>query len=275
VAVEGNQERLQRILASAGIASRRAAEQYILDGRVSVNGQTVDALGAKANPISDDIRVDGKSIRPQHLRYVMLNKPVGFITTMNDERGRASVMSLVSSPERIYPVGRLDRDTEGLLLLTNDGVVAHRVMHPSFGLEKEYEVLCPFLPPPTLLAKLRSGIRVDGKVVKPSEARLLRETSKGVVIRVTIHEGMTHVVRKMLTAVQIPIIALRRTRIGPLNVAGIAIGEHRDLKPGERLSLFEALKIDEPARSYDKPSGREPVPRAQKTRVPSPEGEGR
>ncbi len=141
-------------------------------------------------------------------------------------------------------MGRLDRDTEGLLLLTNDGLVAHRVMHPSFGLAKEYEVLTHAPPSPEKLAKLRAGVRVDGKRVVPEEARILRETGKGVVIRVTIHEGMTHVIRKMMSALEIPVSALRRTRVGPLTVTGLPVGEWRDLRPGEVATLFEALRID-------------------------------
>jgi 23S rRNA pseudouridine2605 synthase len=239
-------ERLQRIISAAGIASRRAAEQIILEGRVTVNGRVIDQLGAKADPAADDIRVDGKLVRPQNPRYVMLNKPTGYITTMRDERGRRTVMELVDAPTRIYPVGRLDRDTEGLLLLTNDGLAAHRIMHPSFGLEKEYEVLTPFMPSPETLARLRAGVRVDGKIVRPSEARVLRETKRGVVLRVTLHEGMTHVVRKMMSGLNVPVLALRRTRIGPLSVAGLPVGASRELRPGEVSTLFEALKLDDP-----------------------------
>ncbi|MGH2548143.1 MAG: pseudouridine synthase, partial [Thermomicrobiales bacterium] len=134
-------ERLQRILSSRGVASRRVAEELIVAGRVSVNGNTVTELGTKADPANDEIRVDGKVVRPQRRRYVMLNKPRGYITTTSDDRDRQTVMELVQTPERLYPVGRLDRDTEGLLLLTNDGELANRVMHPKFGLEKEYHVL--------------------------------------------------------------------------------------------------------------------------------------
>jgi 23S rRNA pseudouridine2605 synthase len=245
---DGSQERLQRILAAAGVASRRASEQYILDGRVSVNGTVVRTLGTKADPTVDDIRVDGKPLRPQTPRYVMLNKPRGYITTTSDEKGRRTVMELVPSHERLYPVGRLDRETEGLLLLTNDGVVAHRIMHPSFGLEKEYEVLTPELPSPHVLAGLRSGVRIDNRLVEPSEARVLRETDRGVVLRLTLHEGMHHVVRRMMDEVEIPVISLRRTRVGPLTIRGLPTGNSRDLRPGELASLFEALSIDESRR---------------------------
>jgi len=242
--IDENLERLQRILSSAGVASRRTAELYIVDGRVSVNGKTVTQLGAKADPAADDIRVDGKPIRPQTPRYVMLNKPSGFITTTKDERGRRTVMELVPSQERLYPVGRLDRDTGGLLILTNDGLVAHRIMHPSFGLEKEYEVLTPLPPPPEVLRRLLEGIVIDNRQVKPSEARILREIDKGVLLRISIHEGVNHVVRKLMDAVQIPVIKLQRTRVGPLSVAGLPVGAHREMRAGELASLFEALSID-------------------------------
>lgn len=253
-------ERLQRILSAAGVASRRSAEQLIIDRQVSVNGVIVDQLGSKADPINDEIRVNGKLVRPQSPRYVMLNKPDGYITTMQDERGRPTVMELLDSKVRVYPVGRLDRDTEGLLLLTNDGLVAHRVMHPSFELQKEYEVLTPSMPHPAQLTRLRAGVRVDGKKIVPEEARILRESSRGVVIRVTVHEGMNHVIRKMMSGVEIPVLALRRTRIGPLTMAGLPVGTYRELWPGEIGSLFEALKIDLPG---DEAQEREPARRTR------------
>jgi len=134
-------ERLQRILAARGVASRRAAETLITEGRVAVNGQIVTELGTRANPATDEIRVDNEIIRQPPLRYLMLNKPTGYITTTSDERDRWTVMDLVRVSERVFPVGRLDRDTEGLLLLTNDGDIAHRIMHPRYKLTKEYHVL--------------------------------------------------------------------------------------------------------------------------------------
>jgi 23S rRNA pseudouridine2605 synthase len=251
-------ERLQRILAAAGIASRRNAEQYILDGRVTVNGEVVNRLGAKADPAGDDIRVDGKPLRPQVRRYLLLNKPEGYITTTSDERGRQTVMELIQTRERLYPVGRLDRDTEGLLLLTNDGLVAHRVMHPSFELDKEYEVLTPTRPDQATLDHLRKGVRVDGKIVRPSEARILRESTKGFVLRVTLHEGLHHVVRKMMSALGIPVLTLRRTRIGPLSLAGLPVGASRDLRQGELASLMEALKIEESVTPESRPAKSSP-----------------
>ncbi|MER3438536.1 MAG: rRNA pseudouridine synthase, partial [Chloroflexota bacterium] len=139
-------ERLQRVLAERGVASRRKAEELIRAGRVTVDGRVITELGTKVDPERAEIRVNGKLIRPQPKRYILLNKPSGYITTTKDERNRRTVMDIVQVPERVYPVGRLDRDTSGLLLLTNDGELANRIMHPRYGLEKEYHVLTPVRP---------------------------------------------------------------------------------------------------------------------------------
>ena len=238
-------ERLQRILASRGVASRRAAEELIREGRVSVNGTVVTELGTKADPRRDEIRVDNRVIRPQALRYLILNKPTGYITTVKDERDRWTVMDLISVPERVFPVGRLDRDTEGLLLFTNDGDVANRVMHPSYGLAKEYQVLTRDRPHPQQLERIRRGIVIDGRRIVPQEVRLLRESADGIIITITVHEGMFHLVRRIMEVAGIEVERLRRARIGPLSIAGLRIGEWRDLTPGEQSTLFEALRLTE------------------------------
>jgi pseudouridine synthase len=236
-------ERLQRVLASRGVASRRASEGLITAGRVSVNGRVVTELGTRVDPVKDVIRVDGKTLPRQRPRYILLNKPSGFITTVNDERQRWTVMDLVQVPERVYPVGRLDRDTQGLLLLTNDGTVANRVMHPRYGLTKEYHVITARRPTDLQLQKLRDGIRVNDRLVVPDECRLLRETREGVVIRIVLHEGIYHVVRVMMQAVGIVVDKLRRVRLGPLAMQGIPPGAWRDLTPGELLQLYEAVGL--------------------------------
>ncbi len=252
-------ERLQRILAHAGVASRRAAEEMIRAGRVTVNGQVVTEMGAKADPARSTIRVDGTPIRRQQLRYILLNKPRGYITTTSDERDRWTVLDLVQVKQRVYPVGRLDRITEGLLLLTNDGEIANRVMHPRFGLAKEYHVLTTQRPSDVTLQRLRNGISLDGKLIVPDEVRLLREERDGIWLRVDLHEGMTHVVRRMMEAAGIPVERLRRVRIGPLTVSGIPLGAWRDLTPGELAGLIEALKLDRP------PTAQDHAPRYAKT----------
>ena len=234
-------QRLQRILSSFGVASRRASEALILEGRVSLNGRVVRELGTKANPYRDTIRVDGHLVRPPAMRYILLNKPKNTITTASDERGRRTVMDFVDVKERIYPVGRLDRDTEGLMLLTNDGDLANRIMHPSYVIDKEYEVTTTGRPTAAAMARLQNGIELDGKLVVPSSCRIARQEKDAFVIKMTVHEGLNRMVRRMMEKAEIPVTGLRRTRLGPLSVAGIASGSWRDLRSGELNSLFEAV----------------------------------
>jgi len=236
-------ERLQRVLAGRGVASRRASEEMIKAGRIAVNGQTVTELGTRVDPVHDEIRVDGKVLRGQRPRYILLNKPSGFITTVQDERQRWTVMDLIDVQERIYPVGRLDRDTQGLLLLTNDGNLANRVMHPRYGMTKEYHVFTTTRPTSAQLQKIKDGIRIAGRLVVPDECRLLRETGEGIVIKVVLHEGIYHVVRQMMATVGIEVDRLRRVRLGPLTIQGIPSGSWRDLTAPELLQLFEAVGL--------------------------------
>lgn len=247
-------ERLQRVLAQRGVASRRASEQLIVEGRVKVNGDVVTELGTRVHPAKDQITVDGKTIGRQKPRYLVLNKPPGFITTTSDERSRWTVMDLIKVPERVYPVGRLDRDTQGLLLFTNDGEVANRVMHPRYELAKEYHVVTNRRPNDGQLQDLRDGVLVQDVLVIPDEIRLLRETTEGVVIKLVLHEGMFHVVRQMMDKVRIEIVKLRRHRVGPISVTGIHLGAWRDLTPGELEQLFEA--VDLPRADADKANNR-------------------
>lgn len=236
-------ERLQRVIAARGVSSRRSAEELITGGRVSVNGQTVTELGTRVNATADEIRVDGKVLRPQRLRTVLLNKPPGYITTTQDDRERRTVMELVTTRERLYPVGRLDRDTEGLLLLTNDGELANRIMHPRYRLAKEYHVLTTGRPPERVFQRLRDGIRIDNRHVVPDEVRLLRETREGIWIRLVVHEGFYHAVRRLMEAVNIPVVRLRRHRVGPVSVQGVDSGTFRDLSAGELAQLAEAVHL--------------------------------
>ena len=238
---------MQRVLAARGAGSRRRSEDLIRAGRVSVDDQIVTTLGTKVDPRRARIRVDGKLLTPQKLVYQMLNKPRGFITTASDERDRRTVMELVRVPARIYPVGRLDRDTEGLLLLTNDGEVANRVMHPRYGLTKEYQVLTYARPGADVFRRMHRGIRLDDKFVVPDEFRILRETREGLILKIVLHEGMNHVVRRLMEAVEIPIERLRRVRVGPITLAGLALGASRPLSNGELVNLLEALRISRPS----------------------------
>jgi 23S rRNA pseudouridine2605 synthase len=288
-------ERLQRILAARGVSSRRNAEELIRAGRVTVDGDVVTELGSKADPIRAVIRVDGKLLKPQRARYILLNKPRGYITTVSDERDRSTVMDLVEIPERVYPVGRLDRDTEGLLLLTNDGDVANRVMHPRYKLTKEYHVLTLSRPTDAVLQRIRDGLTIEGKRIVPEEVRIVRESSEGLILKIVVHEGINHLVRRMMDAVGIPIERLRRMRVGPLTVTGIQPGTWREMTHGEVRGLLEALhldlaekgeeierlarsvpvKIERPARPAPRPRAQQPDPLAEldtpRPRGPRPE----
>jgi 23S rRNA pseudouridine2605 synthase len=237
-------ERLQRVLSAAGVASRRKAEELIQSGRVSVDGQVVTKLGTRVDPLRARIKVDGKPVRQQAFRYIVMNKPSGLITTTSDERDRRTVMELLPAKPRLFPVGRLDRDTEGLLLFTNDGEVANRVMHPRYKLTKEYLVLTPQKPSDRVMLRIRDGVEIDGKRVVPHEFRIVRETAEGVLLSVVVHEGMNRIVRRMMESAGIEVIKLSRVRVGPLSVAGIPSGGYRDLTSGELTSLLQSLHLD-------------------------------
>ncbi len=238
-------ERLQRVIASYGITSRRKAETMIVDGRVSVDGQVVRELGVRVDPARQEIRVDGQLMHWERRRYLVLNKPSGYITTAADERGRRTVLDLVDVPERVVPVGRLDRKTCGLLLLTNDGELIYRVTHPRFELEKEYEVELDGFPPPAALERLRKGVIVDGVKVEPSQIRPLRNDESGTVLRVVIHEGRNRIVRRMMERIGYPVLRLERTRLGPLQIRGLPVGGWRDLTGGELSQIRESVGLGE------------------------------
>ena len=239
------EERLQKVLAARGIASRRKAEELITAGRVKVDGKVVTELGTKVDPDHRNIEVDGKLARSRRARYILLNKPSGYITTMSDERGRRTVADLVDVSERVKPVGRLDRPTSGLLLFTNDGELAYRVSHPKFGVEKEYQALLDGFPPPEVLKRLRRGITIDGTRIYPTVVRPLRQTEEGTVVQIVIHEGRNRIIRRIFEAVGYPVLRLRRTRIGPLQLGPIPRGAWRDLTPGELSQIMEVVGMGE------------------------------
>jgi pseudouridine synthase len=228
--------RLQKILSQAGIASRRAAERLIAEGRVSINGATVTEMGVKADP-ADDIRVDGRRVRAaERKRYILLYKPPGFVTTRSDPQRRRTVLDLlVGVREYVYPVGRLDYDTEGLLLLTNDGDLAARLTHPRHGVDRTYEARVAGMPDSRALERLRTGIPLDGHRTLPADAAVLNagRADKDAVVRLTIREGRNRQVRRMLEAVGHPVQSLKRTRIGPLSDRYLKPGTWRELTPEE------------------------------------------
>jgi 23S rRNA pseudouridine2605 synthase len=244
--------RLQKILSQAGVSSRRAAEKLMAEGRVSVNGKTIFELGTKADPAKDDIRVDGRRIKSaERPRYILLNKPRGFVTTRSDEKRRKTVLDLLEGVrEYVYPVGRLDYDTEGLLILTNDGDLAAALTHPRHGVERTYEARVAGMPDERAIEKLRTGVPLDGKRTLPAQVLLLnsgRRDADGVLI-ITITEGRNRQVRRMLEAVGHPVDRLKRTKIGPIGDRRLPVGAWRDLSAEEVRKLKAAARPDESVR---------------------------
>jgi pseudouridine synthase len=264
-------DRLQKILSQAGIASRRAAEKLIADGRVTVNGRTILEMGTKADLATDDIRVDGSRVKGvQRHRYIVLCKPAGFVTTRKDPQKRHTVMDLLAGVrEYVYPVGRLDYDTEGLLLLTNDGELAARLTHPSHGIERTYEAHVAGMPDDEALERLRRGIPLDGRRTLAADARLLntRTTDREGVLLLTIREGRNRQVRRMCEAVGHPVRELRRTRIGPISDRHLRPGEWRDLSEREVTSLRRAAEADVPRPRGAAAAARRAAPTASRQRA--------
>lgn len=253
--------RLQKIIAAAGIASRRAAEKLIAEGRVQVNGTTVTELGTKADPEVDDIRVDERRVKqPQRHRYFLLNKPRGYVTTRSDPEHRPTVLDLLKGVrEYVYPVGRLDFDSEGLLILTNDGDLAATLTHPKHEVERVYEAQVLGVPDSHDIERLSRGIVLDGRRTAPAQIELLRERrTEGdtSVLRVTIHEGRTRQVRKMADAIGHPVRTLKRVRIGPIADKNLKLGSYRELTPEEVRKLRYAGRQTQPKASQPKKTNR-------------------
>jgi 23S rRNA pseudouridine2605 synthase len=247
------EERIQKIMAAAGIASRRAAEEIILEGRVRVNGAVVTELGAKADPDKDHIKVDGKLINPKQPKtYLMLNKPAGCVTTMFDPEGRPTVTSLLKGVKtRVYPVGRLDYDTEGLLLLTNDGDFAFRVTHPSHELPKTYQVKIKGVLEDRQIENLEQGVFLkDGKTA-PAKVKKLRKEETNSWVEITIHEGRKRQVRRMIDHTGHSVIKLKRVRVGNLGLGDLPLGSFRHLTPDEVKALQDMAQGGDVARAGD------------------------
>lgn len=239
--VEG--ERLQKLLARAGVASRRASEELIKAGRVAVDGRVVRELGARARP-GQRITVDGKPIGPGERKvYVVLYKPRGVVTTALDTHGRPTVVEAVKTTERVYPVGRLDVDSEGLVLLTNDGELAHRITHPRFGLEKVYRVLVQGKPSAEALRRLREGVELDGRMTAPARVEVLGEQNGSTWLEFVIREGRKRQVRRMSEAVGHPVSRLIRVRMGPISIGSLKPGEYRPLRSEEVRAIYKAVGL--------------------------------
>jgi 23S rRNA pseudouridine2605 synthase len=251
--------RLNKLLSTAGIASRRAADTLIEQGRVQVNGHVVTALGSKADPERDDVRVDGRRLAaaPER-RYLLMHKPAQVMSTRHDPQRRRTVMDLLAQAGvrgYFYPVGRLDYDSEGLLLITNDGTLAERAAHPRTGLPRTYEARVEGVPDERDLDRLRRGVILDGRKTQPARVQFLRvipsKAGPQTVLEITIHEGRNRQVRRMCDAIAHPVARLRRTRFGPIADPSLSPGQVRDLRPAELKALHEALAgaAPRPARS--------------------------
>jgi len=245
-------ERLQKVLAQAGIASRRKCEEYIVSGRVEVNDVKVTELGVKVDPTTDVIKVDGKRINQQKKLYLMLNKPKGVITSSKDPEGRKVVTEFLPGiKERVYPVGRLDYDTEGLLILTNDGEFANLLTHPKHHVPRTYHATVRGQLHGNILDKLKSGVKLDDGVTAPAEADYhdINPEKNETVVAITIFEGRNRQVRRMFEAVKHPVIRLKRVMFGPQGLTGLPRGKYRHLTPQEVKELQEAALNPQPSQN--------------------------
>ncbi|HZU04854.1 MAG TPA: pseudouridine synthase [Chloroflexota bacterium] len=249
------EQRLQKVLAHAGVASRRAAERLVVEGRVAVNGAVVRTLGTRVDPERDVLTVDGRPVRVDvRPVYVLLHKPRGVVSTARDERGRPTVLDLVRVEQRVYPVGRLDADSEGLLLLTNDGELAYRLTHPRHAVPKEYHVLVRGQVSERALARLRAGVRLPEAQrldmalrARADAVAVLGREKTGTWLCLVLHQGWKRQIRRMLAAVGYPVERLIRVRIGGLTLGNLPVGHWRVLSPAE---VARALERGDAAADY-------------------------
>lgn len=236
-------ERIQKILARAGIASRREAERMILEGRVMVNGRVLDQLGFKADPQRDHIKVNGKRIlRPEPKVTFLLNKPRGYLSSVKDPAGRPTVMDLLKGVKwRVYPLGRLDFDAEGLLLLTNDGDLAYGLSHPKFSIRRTYWAKVEGLPDEKELVRLKRGVRLEDGEAKALSIRILRKTEKHSWVEAVVTEGRNHLVKRMFSSIGHPVLKLKRVGFGPIKLENLPVGQYRLLTEEEMESLKKTM----------------------------------
>ncbi|MDM8000384.1 MAG: pseudouridine synthase [Dehalococcoidia bacterium] len=237
-------ERLQKVLAAAGLGSRRACEQIIADGRVSVNGKVVTVQGTRVDPAADAVEVDGIRLDTQvEPRYFLLHKPPGYLTTMEDPHGRPTVLDIFKENGRFFPVGRLDMESRGLLLITNNGFVAHRLTHPRFRIDKTYVARVSGQVSPGVLRQLREGVELEEGRTSPARVRVVGREGDSTVLEFVIHQGWKRQIRRMCEAVGLRVTDLMRTRLGPLTIAGLPEGRWRELRPSEVDALLNVLRL--------------------------------
>jgi len=237
-------ERLQKFLSRAGVASRRAAEEIIRAGRVAVNGQVVAEMGVKIDPGRDVVRVDGRTVKvTAAARTVMLHKPYGYVCTLSDPQGRRVVTELLGKQAgRLYPVGRLDYDATGLLLLTNDGELAYRLTHPSYLVPRTYRVTVTGEVSKEVERRLAAGVELDGRAVYP-EVQVIKRDAEKTVLEVTVHEGRYHLIKRILEQVGHPVMKLKRIGFGPLRLEGLDRGSFRELSAREMAALKAEVNL--------------------------------
>lgn len=239
------EERLQKYLASCGVASRRMSEEIIKSGRVAVNGQIVTEMGVKIKIGTDKVTVDGKDITPEEEHvYLMINKPEGYVTTAHDPQGRPTVLDLVAEvPQRVFPIGRLDVDTEGLLFLTNDGELAYRLTHPKFAVTKVYHALVTGKPSEDKLDRMRNGLKLEDGMTKPCTVKVIRRYNHKTMLEITISEGRNRQVRRMCQAIGNPIIELERVKIENIELSQVKRGQYRKLTLEELAPLMYKVQL--------------------------------
>lgn len=239
------EERLQKYLASCGVASRRMSEEIIKSGRVAVNGQIVTEMGVKIKIGTDKVTVDGKDITPEEEHvYLMLNKPEGYVTTAHDPQGRPTVLDLVAEvPQRVFPIGRLDVDTEGLLFLTNDGELAYRLTHPKFAVTKVYHALVTGKPSEDKLDRMRNGLKLEDGMTKPCTVKVIRRYNHKTMLEITISEGRNRQVRRMCQAIGNTIIELERVKIENIELSQVKRGQYRKLTLEELAPLMYKVQL--------------------------------
>jgi 23S rRNA pseudouridine2605 synthase/16S rRNA pseudouridine516 synthase len=239
------QERLQKVIAHAGIVSRREAERLITEGRVAVNGSIVTQLGTKVDPARDKVKVDDRLVKsfPGKV-YVLMNKPAGYVSTLKDPQERPVVTDLLDRINtRVFPVGRLDYDAEGVLLLTNDGELAHRLQHPRYGISRTYEVKVKDVPANSKLSSLRKGVRLEDGITLPAKAKFLKKTTKNCWLKITLYEGKNRQVKRMCAAIGHPVLKIKRVSLGPLSLGDVSRGKYRHLTQDEVKELYALVSL--------------------------------
>ncbi len=239
-------ERLQKVLSRAGVASRRQVEQFLVDGKISINGTVVKELGTRVRVGLDTVALNGKVLQLDvERRYLLFHKPTKMVTSLSDDRGRTDLSGVVQAVgERVFPVGRLDYDTSGLLVLTNDGDAAQVLAHPSFGVEKSYVVTVKGLVTPKELQRLKTGVELGDGPIAADEVALIDKSGSGLsILDITLHSGRNRIVRRMCEAIGHPVITLRRRRFGPFHLGGLKPGEFRDFTDNERHQLATLVEL--------------------------------